>query len=68
MLTFGIFIDAVLLVFGLVWCKHILARLPSDIAEFRASTQGPDRGVIAAFWVITLGVIYWIASFLVGLF
>ena len=67
--TFGIVIDAVLLVFGLVWCKFMFDRLPSDLAELRsAGADGTDRLVIGVFWLITLAVITWIVGFLIRLF
>lgn len=68
MLDFGIVINAVLLVMGLVWCKHIVARLPSDIDEIKTSTDATERLVIVAFWVTTLCVMFWIVNFIVGLF
>ena len=69
MFHFGTVIDAVLLVFGVVWCKHVFARLRSDLVEFRSSdTDRTDRCIILFFWLITLAVIIWIGSLLVGLF
>ena len=69
MFHFGTVIDAVLLVFGVVWCKHIFARFRSDLAEVRSpETDRTDRLVIVVFWLITVALIVWIVNFLIGLF
>ena len=66
MLTFGILVDAVLFVLAIVWCKQIFARFAADVSEVR---EGPslDRNVILVFWVITLLVVVWVVTFVIGL-
>ena len=64
MLTPGLLFNAVLFVLGIVWCRHVVVRLPDDLAEFRdPSTNGTDRRVIAFFWLITAFVVWALLDF-----
>jgi len=67
MLNFDVLLDAVLIIFGLVWCKHIFARFASDLEEVREG-PGVDRNVIIFYWVITLLIVVWIVRFVMRFF
>ena len=53
-LTFGLIINACLLVAGLWWCKVVWERRHSDLAEFKESDDMVKRGVIVFFWLVTV--------------
>ena len=65
--SFGVFLQAVLLVLGLLWCKEILGRLRSDIARLRESEETAEKGVIIFLWVVTAVILLLIVRFVLGL-
>jgi hypothetical protein len=56
MLTAGVLVQAALLVLGSTWCRQVVRRLPSDVAEFRSSTDVAARIGIAVPWIVTVVV------------
>lgn len=67
MLNFGIVVNALLLVLGILWCHAMFGRWRNDLAEFRASKDSTDRAVIATLWIVTALVVVAICNFLVGI-
>ena len=65
--TFGIVVDAVLVVMGLLWCRAVFARWRSDVDELRSSADFRDRVVIIFFWAVTGVIVLLLANFFVGL-
>ena len=65
--SFGVFLQAVLLVGGLLWCREILGRLRSDIGRLRESKDAAEKGVIIFLWAVTALIIVLIARFILGL-
>ncbi len=49
MLNFGVITQAVVLVLSLVFCKEIVLRFPSDLAEYRTADTA-TRIPIAIWW------------------
>ena len=64
---FGTVTSAVLLVLGGVWCMHVFARLPSDIAELREPEEQADRWAILGIWALTLLIASSMTGFLLAL-
>ena len=67
MLSPATLMPAVLFAGGVVLCKHVVARLPKDLADYCDGASGVDRGVIVFFWVITAAVIFFLVDFVLGL-
>lgn len=63
-LASGVIVQAVLLVFGLVWCQQMLLRWRADLEEFRSSADFSTRVGIAIPWLAT-GVVALLAVSLV---
>lgn len=59
LLSSNVIVNAVLLVLGGVWCKVVCARIPRDLAEFKAQDWS-DRTPIVVIWVVTAGLLLWI--------
>lgn len=57
-------IPAALFVLGLYWCKEVIGRLPKDISEFKQSQGHRNKLSIAFFWALTLGILYWMFTWL----
>ena len=66
-LNFGLVVNAVLLVAGLLWCKEIFGRLRSDVDDLKESDDNIQKGVIVFFWVLTIIIVILIINFLWGL-
>ena len=62
-LTFGLVLNAILLVAGLWWCKEVFERWRDDVAELKASDDRIKQGVIVFIWLLTLGIIVLIVNF-----
>ena len=67
MLTYGLVFKAILLVLGLWWCKDVLGRLRSDIAELKESDDSAHKGVIVFYWILTVGIMILLAIFVWGI-
>jgi len=65
--TFGLFIRAILLIGGLLWCREMYQRFPSELARLKESDDDAEKGVIIFLWVLTAGVVLLIAAFTWGL-
>lgn len=59
LLSSNVLVNAVLLVLGSVWCKKVIARIPRDVAEFKAQDWS-DKTPIVVIWVVTAGLLFWI--------
>ena len=55
--------QAMLFVFGLVWCKEIFDRFRSDVACLKESRTITEKVVIVFYWVLTVGVLALIIRF-----
>lgn len=58
---FGTIITALLLVFGLLWCKEIVGRWRDDVDELRSANK-TRQIVTVGIWLITVGIIFWIVD------
>lgn len=52
-LSFGVMVDALALVLGVLWCRAMFRRWRKDLDEIRNATDVRDFVVIAALWGIT---------------
>ena len=50
---FGVLTDALLLVFGVVWCRAMFGRWRSDLEALRKAKDIGDCVVITALWGVT---------------
>ena len=57
MLSFGMLIDAVALVLGILWCKAMSKRCRKDFDELRDPASVSKCMVIAALWGATCVVV-----------
>ncbi len=64
MLNFGIVVNAILLVLGILWCREMFGRWRKDLDEFRSSKEAVDRGVIVFLWVVTALILIAVINFL----
>lgn len=59
----GIVTNAIVVVLGIGWCKHLLGRLPEDLADWRApETDRANRLVIAGYWGSGVLAAWWVVS------
>lgn len=65
--TLGVLISAVFLVGGLLWCREMYHRFPSDVARLKESDEAAEKGVIVFLWVVTGGIVLLIVAFGWGL-
>lgn len=49
-----IYLKAMLIIVGVVWCKEILQRLPKDIKTFGSSKERSEQAVIVLLWSATI--------------
>lgn len=66
-LTFGVVLDAILLVFGIAWCREMFGRWRSDLAEFRTTEDSGIRVVSLLLWSATGLIIVLVINFGVGI-
>lgn len=59
--------QAILVIFGFMWCREVFGRLRSDIAVLKESRDRGHKGLIIFFWVLTVGIIILMASFVWGM-
>jgi hypothetical protein len=67
LLDFGIVINAVLLVMGLLWCREMAGRWRSDLDEFRSTKDPGARHVLIVLWALTGVIVVLMLDFLVGI-
>ena len=67
MLSFGVLIDAVALVLGVLWCKAMFKRWRSDFEEIREPETVSKCMVIAALWGATCVVLCIVVSTSIGI-
>lgn len=67
LLDFGIVLNAILVVVGLVWCREMFGRWRRDLAEIRAPNDPTDRQVLVFLWIVTALVVLLLVNFAVGL-
>jgi hypothetical protein len=65
--SFGVLVQAILLVAGLWWCKEMWDRFPADRKRLKESQDSGEKGVIIFFWVVTAGIVILIVTFAWGL-
>ncbi len=61
MYDFGVVINAILLVLGLVWCKEVAGRWRDDVDELRSGNR-TRQVVTVGIWLVTIGIISWIVA------
>jgi hypothetical protein len=66
-LTFGLVIDAVLVVLGILWCREMFGRWPKDVAEYRSTKDASTRQVLMILWGITALIVLMLINFFVGI-
>jgi len=66
-LNFGIFLDAVLLVLGVLWCREMFGRWRRDLDEFRTTKNASVRQASAILWAVTALVVVLMINFFVGI-
>jgi len=67
LLNFGVVINAILVVVGIVWCREMLGRWRRDFAEIRAPKDPADRQALVFLWVVTALIVLLLVNFAVGL-
>ena len=48
---------ALLLLFGVAWCREIWKRLPSDLEDFRTTKDAGHKGVILFYWASAIVIL-----------
>ncbi len=66
-LDFGLVLNAVLVVIGVLWCREMLGRWRKDAADYKAATDASTRQVILVLWGITAVVVLLLVNFFVGI-
>jgi uncharacterized membrane protein YidH (DUF202 family) len=66
-LSFGLLIDVLLMVLGILLCRAMLGRWQSDLTEFRSTKDASTRQVIVAMWVVTAVVLILLINFFLGI-
>jgi hypothetical protein len=66
-LNFGLLINAVLMVGGILWCREMLGRWRKDLAEYKTAKDASTRQVIVILWGVTALVVLLLVNFFVGI-
>lgn len=66
--TFGVFLQACLIVGAVMWCRGVFGRLGADVGELMESRDWFRRVAILFIWAITGLIIYLSVRFAIGLF
>lgn len=67
LLDFGIVLNAILVVVGIVWCREMFGRWRRDLAELRNPKDPADRQALVFLWVVTAVIVLLLLNFAVGL-
>lgn len=67
LLDFGVVINAILVVVGIVWCREMFGRWRRDLAEIRAPKDPTDRQVLVFLWALTAVIVVLLVNFAFGL-
>jgi hypothetical protein len=65
-LSFGLLIDAILLVLGVLWCREMFSRWRRDLQEFRTTKDASTRQALGILWAATAVIVVLELNFLVG--
>lgn len=66
-LNFGIVINAVLMVLGVLWCREMFGRWRRDLDEFRSTKDSSTRQVLIVLWLLTAIIVILLVNFFVGI-
>ncbi|MHC4859025.1 MAG: hypothetical protein ACYTDY_02910 [Planctomycetota bacterium] len=66
-LSFGVVLNAILLVLGILWCRFVFGHFRSDVTRLRESRDPAEKHVILFFWSITAVVLVLMVDFVGGL-
>ena len=66
-LNFGLVINAILVVLGILWCREMFGRWRNDLAEYRGSEDASTRQALIILWGITAVIVVLLLNFFVGL-
>ena len=66
-LNFGIVINAVLMVLGILWCREMFGRWRRDLDEFQSTKDASTRQVLIALWLLTALIVVLLINFFVGI-
>ena len=66
-LNFGLVINAVLVVGGLLWCREMFGRWRQDLAEYKAAKDASTRQAIILLWGLTALIVLLLTNFFVGI-
>lgn len=66
-LDFGIVVNAILLVLGILWCREMFGRLPKDLEEYRTAQDPSVRQTLMILWIATGLIVLLLVNFLVGI-
>lgn len=66
-LNFGVVIDAVLMVLGILWCREMFGRWRKDLAEFRSAKDAATRQALVLVWGITALIVVLLLNFFLGI-
>jgi hypothetical protein len=66
-LNFGLVINAVLMVGGLLWCREMFGRWQKDLAEYKAAKDASTRQAIIVLWGLTALIVLLLTNFFVGI-
>lgn len=66
-LNFGVVINAILVVLGLLWCREMFGRWRNDLAEYQGAKDASARQALIVLWVVTAVILVLLFNFSVGL-
>ena len=66
-LSFGVVLDAILLVLGIAWCREMFGRWRGDLAEFRTTKDPSVRTVSSILWGATAVIAVLLVNFAIGI-
>lgn len=69
-LNFGVIINAILIVMGILWCREMFGRWHKDVADYKAAKDAKDpstRQAIIILWIVTALVVLLLVNFFVGI-
>lgn len=67
MFSFGVLIDAVALVLGILWCRAMFKRVRSDFEELREADNVRKCMTISALWGVTCVVLCIVVGTSIGI-
>jgi hypothetical protein len=66
-LNFGIVVNAVLIVLGILWCREMFGRWRRDLDEFRTTKDASTRQALMVMWLLTTVIVVLLLNCFVGI-